>query len=163
MERKTRPLRFLTLIPGLYPLLAFFVARRVTVKGWSMEPTLVHGERVFFDRLAFGVRDPERGDVVLARHPARPGIRMIKRVGAVPGDEVVLESPEDLRQAPPLPEGNEEQKGEPRTLGDDEYLLLGDNPYESTDSRELGSVRRRDILARAWLVYWPPDRWRRVE
>jgi len=48
------------------------------------------------------------------------------------------------------------------TAGPDLFLLLGDNPDESTDGRELGPVRRRHILARGWLVYWPPERVRRL-
>ena len=84
-----------------------------------------------FDRLAYFVGDPRVGDVVLAGHPARPGVRMIKRVA-------------ELR-------------------GEGEYVLLGDNPDESTDSRTLGPFRRGDIVGRAWVVYWPPERFRRVD
>ena len=92
-----------------------------------MQPVLSPGERVLFDRLAFDIRRPQPGDVVLARHPARPGLLMIKRVSE---------------------------------CGAGGYLLLGDNTSESTDSRALGLFRRRDIVARAWLVYWPPERFR---
>jgi len=49
-----------------------------------------------------------------------------------------------------------------RTLGRGEYFVAGDDLEFSTDSRELGPVRRRDILARGWLVYWPPDRVRKL-
>ena len=129
MNRKTRRplLRLAARVPGLYLLLAFPAARRITVRGESMLPALSPGERVLFDRLAFDLRRPRRGDIVLARHPALPGLLVIKRVAE---------------------------------SGADGYRLLGDNPAESTDSRALGLFRRRDILARAWLVYWPPERFR---
>ncbi len=136
-------LRLLARVPGLYPLLAFATARRVVVKGWSMYPTLAPGEYVLFDRLAYRLGPPRRGDVVLAFHPARPGVRMVKRVAGAPGESVTLE-------------------GHAWTLGDDEYLLLGDAPDLSTDSRQLGAVSRDRIKARAWLVYWPPKRVRLV-
>ena len=118
-------------IPGLYSLLALLFARRVVVHGASMYPTLRPGERVFFDRFAYRLAEPQPGEVVLARHPTRPGVRFIKRVAE-----------------PPVDGG---------------FWLLGDNPEGSTDSRELGVFRREDILARAWLVYWPPERLRRLK
>src|SRR5207247_2240421 len=80
--------RLLTAVPSPYPVLAFVRAKRVVVRGWSMEPTLVPGERVLFDRLAYEVGSPRVGDIVLARHPSRPGMRLIKRVAGVPGDQV---------------------------------------------------------------------------
>jgi signal peptidase I len=52
--------------------------------------------------------------------------------------------------------------GGERRLGEHEFLLLGDEPAMSTDGRDWGPVGRRAILARAWLVYWPPSRMRRV-
>jgi hypothetical protein len=86
-----------------------------------------------FDRLAYRLEEPQVGDVVLARHRDRPGVRLVKRI------------------APP-----------PRQLAHGEYWLLGDNPDRSTDSRELGPFRRGDITARGWLVYWPPVRTGRI-
>ena len=75
-----------------------------------MLPALSPGERVLFDRLAYVVDEPTVGDIVLARHAARAGVRMIKRVARGEG------------------------------LGPDEYWLLGDNAEESTDSRTFGAV-----------------------
>jgi nickel-type superoxide dismutase maturation protease len=123
-------LRFARRVPGFYLLLALLFARRIVVRGGSMYPALRPGERVLFDRLAYRVGIPRSGDVVLARHPERPGTLFIKRVAGQPADDGVR--------------------------------LLGDNPEASTDSRELGPFRRRDIEARGWLVYWPPGRFRLV-
>jgi len=117
-------------VPGSHAILAFLTARRVVVRGRSMLPALAPGERVLFDRLAYVSELPRAGDIVLARHPARPGVRMIKRIADV--------------------------------VGRDEYLLLGDNEKASTDSRTLGPFQRGDIVARAWLVFWPPERFRRM-
>jgi signal peptidase I len=97
-----------------------------------MLPALSAGERVLFDRLAYVVHQPQVGDIVLARHAARAGVRMIKRVAQGEG------------------------------LGPDELWLLGDNVEESTDSRTLGVFRRRDVLGRAWVVYWPAGRFRLI-
>ena len=102
-----------------------------------MVPTLRPGERVLFDRLAY-VRDrPEAGDVVLVAHPLRPNLRLVKRLAGLPGDVI-----------------------DGLALASGEYLVLGDNERESTDGREFGAVRRRDLLGRAWVRYWPTERWR---
>src|SRR2546428_12255914 len=75
----------------LFPLLAVLAGRRVIVRGESMLPALRPGERVLFDRLAYVIERPRRGDVVLARHPSRPGLQMIKRVaGGGPNEYVLL-------------------------------------------------------------------------
>ncbi len=153
--------------PLLYPLIAFLFARRVVVRGWSMYPTLAPGERVLFDTLAYRVERPRRGDVVLAKHPARPSTKLVKRVVAIPGDRVTTQG-DDWRveeaagQAIPPSEGAASAGAQVWTLGDDEYFLLGDAPDLSTDARHFGAVSARDIQARAWLVYWPPRRLRKV-
>lgn len=131
MNRKTaRALRFAVHVPGVYSLLAFLTAKRVIVRGRSMVPALMAGERVLFDRLAYLLDSPSVGDIVLVRHEARPSVRMIKRIAECEGP------------------------------GRDELWLLGDNAKESTDSRTLGAFRRRDIVGRAWVVYWPVERFR---
>ena len=83
-----RVLRVISRLPGPYAALAFLLARRVTVRGSSMIPTLLPGERLLFDRLAY-VRDrPEAGDVVLVAHPQRPNLRLVKRLAGLPGDVI---------------------------------------------------------------------------
>ena len=167
MNRKTlrNLLRLVSRVPLAYALLAFLAARRVAVRGWSMSPVLRDRDRVLFDRLAYARGRPERGDIVLAAHPARPGIRIIKRLAGLPGDTVAIEgnrcwvNGERIGHLPGEPRGDSRPG---RTLERGEYFLAGDDLDFSTDSRELGPVRRADILARGWLVYWPPDRVRRL-
>ncbi len=67
----------------------------------SMQPTILEGERIFVNKLAYGLRVPftqtrvttwsipERGDVVTFPSP-RDGIRLIKRVVGLPGDVLVI-------------------------------------------------------------------------
>jgi signal peptidase I len=159
--------RFILRLPLVYQLLAFLRARRIVVQGWSMYPTLAPGERVLFDTMAYRVERPRRGDVVLARHPERPSMKLVKRVAAVPGDRVTTQSDdwrveEGAGQAASLPDGAAAPGAQVRTLNEDEYFLLGDAPDLSTDARHFGTVSARDILGRAWLVYWPAGRLREV-
>jgi signal peptidase I len=46
-----------------------------------------------------------------------------------------------------------------RTIDPDHYFVLGDNRNNSSDSRSFGSIAAKDIIGRAWLVYWPPSEW----
>jgi signal peptidase I len=67
----------------------------------SMYPTLVEGDRVIADRLAYDVKipftgvivkhiaDPQRGDIVTFSSP-EDGVRLVKRLIAVPGDVVEM-------------------------------------------------------------------------
>ena len=139
MTRKS--LRYLlhiaSCVPGLYATLAFCAARRVIVRGPSMMPTLLPADLLLFDRLAYLRDRPATGDIVLVRHPVQAKLRLVKRLAGVPGDAA----------------------GD-RTLLRGEYWVLGDNQAMSTDSREFGPVRRRDLLGRAWIRYWPADEWK---
>jgi signal peptidase I len=69
------------------------------VPSGSMKPTLLEGDRIFVNRMAYDVRvpfvgwplvhrrDPERGDIVVLWSPV-DGRRLVKRAVAVPGDTV---------------------------------------------------------------------------
>src|SRR3990172_8799770 len=130
-------------LPGVYHALAFLLARRAVVRGPSMYPTLAPGEDVLFDRLAYRRAPPPRGGGGPAPAPREPRRRIIKRIAGAPGEQVTV--------------------GERTwTLAEDEWLLLGDAPDFSTDGRDFGPVGRECIHARAWFVYWPPNRVRRL-
>ena len=67
----------------------------------SMNPTIVEGDRIFVNKLAYGARvpftlwhlaewaQPQRGDVVVFRSP-EDGTQMVKRVVALPGETVSM-------------------------------------------------------------------------
>ncbi|MFQ5589887.1 MAG: signal peptidase I [Phycisphaerae bacterium] len=67
----------------------------------SMKPTIVEGDRIFVNKLAYGLRmpftswrlierdGPQRGDIVVFFAP-HDGTRMVKRVIGLPGDTIEL-------------------------------------------------------------------------
>ena len=71
------------------------------VPSGSMKPTILEGDVVFINKLAYDLRvpftftrlakwaDPARGDIVVCFSPA-DGMRLVKRVVGVPGDTVEL-------------------------------------------------------------------------
>jgi len=91
---------------GLFPvILAVFVLRSFLfepfkIPSGSMIPTLRIGDLILVNKFHYGVRlpvihtkildnnSPERGDVMVFRYPPQPNLDYIKRVVAVPGDEV---------------------------------------------------------------------------
>jgi signal peptidase I len=75
------------------------------VPSGSMYPTLMIGDRIFSDRLAYDLKipftdvvvkhiaDPQRGDIVIFASP-EDGIRLVKRVIGLPGDIVEMHGEE---------------------------------------------------------------------
>ncbi|HXG58441.1 MAG TPA: signal peptidase I [Thermoanaerobaculia bacterium] len=67
----------------------------------SMKPTIEEGDRVVVNKLAYDLKipfttisvfkwgDPQRGDIVVLFSPA-DGTRLVKRVVAVPGDQIAM-------------------------------------------------------------------------
>jgi signal peptidase I len=152
----------------LYRVAVVVTSARVVVTGWSMHPTLVAGEYVLVNRLAYTRRSPQRGDVVLVRGPLEGNKAIIKRVVGIPGDTVQLSRGVVRVNGAPLegassPEEMDSEKHGMWTLDQDEWFLLGDARDMSTDSRSFGPVPRKAIKGRAWLVYWPLSRWRRLD
>jgi signal peptidase I len=119
----------------------------VTVRGSSMSPAYDDAARILVRR-ARGTRTgtPRRGEVVVLRPPVAElaGISplLVKRVAAVPGDEV----PPDFRRAVPLPVV---------PLG--RLLVRGDND-RSADSRSFGLVDAGLIVGTVIRQYRGPAR-----
>jgi signal peptidase I len=81
-------------------LLRSFLVEPFRIPSGSMMPTLLVGDFILVNKFAYGLRwpvlnrkfleigDPQHGDVVVFRFPQDPSIDYIKRVVALPGDEI---------------------------------------------------------------------------
>lgn len=72
---------------GMGALAAGAAARRwldaVEVRGGSMAPTLLPGDRLLVESSTFARRRPRAGELVLAPDPRQPARELVKRVAAV--------------------------------------------------------------------------------
>ena len=154
-----------TLLAGV-GLVAWIVIgqRRAVIRGFSMLPLLAPGEVVLFDRLAYRLGRPTRGDVVLVRAPAPAAPTLAKLLVGLPGEEVAVRRDRLWINGRTLDLGRPIVGSSPGRwqLGPDEYFLLSVNVALGTDSRHTGPVAGPALLGRGWLVYAPTDRRRRL-
>jgi nickel-type superoxide dismutase maturation protease len=90
-----------------------------------MLPAYKPGDHLLVERVTFWLRSPRPGDVVVLRDPEVRERYLVKRVA------------ERTRV-----------RGERAR-----YVVLGDNPDASRDSRTFGPVPRTAIIGRAWFRY----------
>lgn len=119
--------RLIILVGGLYLFLHFLFAP-VIVSGTSMHPAYQDGQLAFVNKLAYWRERPQRGDVVLVNTGEE---LLLKRVIALPGEEVAIENGIVLVNGKPFHEPYVKHRYIwnvlPRTLGPNEYLVIGDN------------------------------------
>jgi len=150
-------------------LVRSFVVQAFWIPSGSMEPTLHVGDRILAYKLFYGIENVKRGDVIVFKYPLNPRKDFVKRVIGLPGDEIEIKDKkvyvngkllmesyvihEDLRER-----GFPRDEYGPVQVPDNSLFVLGDNRDTSDDSRYWGFVPAENIIARAFLVYWPP--WR---
>ncbi len=148
-------------------LFAIFLAAVMTytfgmstnVIGVSMEPTLGNGQTIYINRFAYTLSTPKVGDVIVFLPNGNQNTHYyVKRVIAGSGDKVFIldgvcyvngaESPYVSEKI--LDGGIAEVE---LTLESGEFFCLGDNVNNSEDSRSanIGVVKSKDIIGKAWL------------
>ncbi len=188
-RRESRLLRFAREAGHFLLLMLGLMAARSTladhyyVPSGSMEPTLVPGDRVVVDKLAYGLRVPftqihisdgdtvARGEVAIFDSP-RDGTRLIKRIVAIGGDEVVVSNGRLLINGhvmARLDDFDTEIFGErivrlnmadgggPDFAGsvpEGKLLAMGDHRGNSLDGRIFGLIEERSVYGRAVAVYF---------
>ena len=175
-------------------ILQSFLFCIIRVEGQSMETTLHDGERLFVN--VAGVKFSQsipRNSIVICHYPNRStkllGIipietNFVKRLVAVPGDQVYrkngvthvvyeedgqrVDVPMDERLEQYFPNGSPEDY-DTYTLGENEYFAVGDNRYNSHDSRDwrdnddsndVGPITKDMVVGRVQQVLWPLNSFR---
>jgi len=160
-----------------------FVVQAFKIPSGSMLPTLQIGDHLLVNKFIYGVKmpmsgtvlipwkSPVRDDIVVFRFPKDRSIDYIKRVVGVAGDTIELKNkqlyingeainnphahftsntlmkagagPRDTMGPVKVPEGS--------------IFVMGDNRDNSYDSRFWGFVDLRDVLGKAFILYWSWD------
>jgi signal peptidase I len=138
-----------------------FVVQPVKVEGTSMQPQLVDQERIFVNRFIYQFKGISRGDVIVFRYPKDHRKSFIKRVLAVPGDEVEIRNGRvylnGARVFEPYvnPEFLDDRSFPDMVVPSGKYFVLGDHRNSSNDSRNWGFVSQELIYGKAFFSYWP--------
>ena len=166
---KREILEWVILIAGTILLVIFLDTKVVVnseVPSASMENTIMTGDHIFGNRMAYRDSDPERFDIVIFRMPDDKSQLYIKRIIGLPGETVTITDGKvyiDGSQEPLddsfIPEPMEGSFGSFQ-VPEDCYFMLGDNRNNSNDSRYWLNpyVERADILGKAFFRYLPLNR-----
>lgn len=139
-----------------------------TIPSESMFSTLMVGDFLVLNRLAYKFSEPERGDVVVFEYPLEPNKDFIKRVVGTPGDklklvnkvlyvngEAIEEPYRRINTQTPIPtELSHKDNFDEFTVPEGKYFMMGDNRDNSYDSRFWGFVDGSKIKGKALMIYW---------
>lgn len=160
-----------------------FVVQAFKIPSGSMLPTLLIGDHLLVNKFIYGLRipfsgkvlvpykNPARGDVVVFRYPKDKSIDYIKRVVGTPGDTVEIrtkklfingEQVQDAHAHISTPAvlnaaSSPRDNYGPVLVPDGRVFVMGDNRDNSYDSRFWGFVDQKDILGKAFILYWSWD------
>jgi signal peptidase I len=171
-----------------------FVVQAFKIPSGSMEPTLEIGDHLLVNKFIYGIKipftsinlfpwkSPQRGDVIVFIYPPDPDKDFIKQVIAVGGDTVGIVNKKLYINGVEAPDPhavytkNRSLRGDlqklenfgPVTVPPANLFVLGDNRDRSFDSRFWGFVPLKDVLGKAFAIYWSWDsresmiRWNRL-
>ncbi|WP_260741660.1 signal peptidase I [Tunturiibacter lichenicola] len=140
-----------------------FLYQPVRVEGTSMLPVLEDQDRLFINKMAYRMGEIHRGDVVVFQYPRDHEKSYIKRVIALPGDDLRIDHGQvyvngKLIAESYVPKRFADDRSQPEMLVPaHEYFVMGDHRSISSDSRDFGPVERELIYGKAAFVYWPVD------
>ncbi|MCK4993870.1 MAG: signal peptidase I [Candidatus Omnitrophica bacterium] len=151
-----------------------FVVQAFKIPTGSMKPTFMEGDRILVSKFIYKFKYPERGDVIVFKYPEDPKLAFIKRLIGKSGDTLVIKNGRILidGKESTVKEVNANfyyNRGEyggidqEMKVPEEAFYTLGDNSANSRDSRYWGFVPKKNLIGKAILIYWPPNRVRLVE
>ena len=166
--KKTAVLYLHDILMMLVTMMVVFllVFRVIVVSGSSMYDTLIDGDYLLLVSNLF-YRNQEYGDViVVTKDSFDGGAPIIKRVIATEGQTVDIDFQQGIVYVDGValeedytytPTNISEGMQFPLTVAPDCVFAMGDNRNGSLDSRspEIGQIDRREILGRAFFLFYP--------
>ena len=151
-----------------------FVVQAFKIPTGSMRPTLIEGDRILVNKFIYWFREPQRGEVVVFKYPEDPKLAFIKRFIAAENEDAAIENGRIIVNGQTVEEqeiasrfyynrGPFARVDQTTQVPPESFFVLGDNSANSRDSRYWGFVPRKNLIGKAMVIYWPPNRIRLVE
>lgn len=167
-------------------VIRFFIVESFKIPTGSMRPTLLEGDLILVSKCIYGARvpftdlrlpafrKPKRGDVIVFIYPSSPKKNFIKRLIALGQETVEIKNGTVYINEQPLLDpifsqryyynrGEFGREGSKINVPKDCFFVLGDNSISSQDSRYWGFVPYRNLLGKAMIIFWPPQRIRIIK
>lgn len=148
--------------------LMLYVVSITQVVGNSMYPTLQNGEVLVINKAKYRFSNVKREEIISLKYADTK--YLIKRVIGLPGEKVhiqnnVLYINDEVYPEKYLPNNLEYNDFDLKDLGYDRipenmYLVLGDNRGDSLDSREIGLIKKEDIIGKISIRFWPMNKFK---
>ncbi|HEY4509113.1 MAG TPA: signal peptidase I [Candidatus Paceibacterota bacterium] len=148
-----------------------YIAEPYLVDGRSMDPTFATSDYLIVDKLSYEIGTPQRNTVIVFRYPNDPSKSFIKRIIGLPNETVTMLGNIVTIVNKDNPNGfiidqsyvvNQCDSAKfscislfQKTLGPDEYFVMGDNRAESFDSRSWGPLNKKYILGKPIIRLFP--------
>lgn len=144
-------------------LIKSFIVQPFFIPSGSMEPTFTRGDHVLVNKFLYRFVEPVEGDVIVFRYPVDPDKDYIKRIVALPGQQLEIKNGKIYVDNKVVKEDYLDNvittaDFGPVTVPNDKYFVMGDNRNNSEDSRVWGTVPEDNILGKAFMIYWPLTR-----
>lgn len=164
-------------------ILVIALALAILIRGWvaeprvipsdSMVPTLLAGDRLVVEKVSYRLHPPQTGDIVVFEPPPvlrtlgyRPDQAFIKRVIGRAGQVIQVKAGQVYVDGNPLVENYIAEPPDytwgPAIVPAHHLFVMGDNRNNSNDSHVWGFLPEANVIGRAWLRFWPWQRWGRV-
>ncbi len=161
-----------------------FVIQAYKIPSGSMKPTLLIGDHILVNKFIYGIKvphfrntlisikEPKKGDIVVFIYPEDRTKDFIKRVIATSGDTVEIRNKKIYLNGRLYEESHGVYTDQfvipgsiqprdnfgPVTVPPSAIFVMGDNRDQSYDSRFWGFVDLKDVLGKAFIIYWSWDR-----
>lgn len=148
--------------------LMLYVISVTQVVGNSMYPTLQNGEILVINKFKYRFQEVKREEIISLKYADTK--YLIKRVIGLPGEKLKIEDnvlyindevykEEYISDILEYPDFDLKDLGYD-TIPENMYLVLGDNRPDSLDSREIGLIKKEDIIGKISIRFWPINKFK---
>ena len=139
-----------------------YVVSPIRVNGDSMNNTLYDKDIMILDEISYRFNDIKRFDIVVVK---TRGEYLIKRIIGLPGEKVSYKDNKLYINDKYVKEdfSHKETNDFEVIVPKGKYYVLGDNRTNSTDSRIIGAIPKKNILGKTHLTVFPFSRFGSVK